>query len=156
MSRPRIVIAALILLAMLVAVLVWQKDNTPRQLSGTTGDEITSLMPFSDDWNLTDSEDAIVILVFVPNEVTEAQLAIFKEVSSQYGENIKFASLNLTRVHPSYSNTVYVDLFDVSEIPTYIIRRKGESTFHKASGPLSKDEIISFVDSSLKTSQPNH
>ena len=99
MSRPRIAFAVLILLAVLLAVLVWQKDNTPRQLSSTSSDEVVSLMPFSEDWNLTDSQDAMVIFAFVPNEASAEQLQIFKEVSKKYGDNIKFASLDLTRNH---------------------------------------------------------
>lgn len=152
MSRTRIRISALILGAILVAIFCWQKDVTPRQFATTSSDQIVSLMPYSSEWNLSDSEDAIVILAYLPDEVSKEQMALFKEFAGQYEGKVRFAYLNLTRNHPAGSNAVYVEIFNVSKSPTIILRRKGESDFKTISGPVTQDQLQSFIDSGLKSS----
>lgn len=154
MSQTRIVIAKIILFALLVAVLVWQKDNTPVQLQGPTKQNVVSLMPFSDEWNLKDSEEAMVIFAYVPNEVSQEQLAQFEELAGNYGEHIKFATLNLTREHTSYSNSTYAQIYDLGETPAYIIRLKGQTSIDKRIGQLSEAEIASFIDTKVPKKTP--
>lgn len=154
MSRTKIVLIGLLLIALLAALALWQKDR-PVGPTVAIPDKTVSLMPFSPDWKLADSEEALLIFVYLPgNEVAEEQLKLFEEAKDAYKGKVKFATLNLTLQHPSYSNSVYAEVYEVRESPTIILQRKGESSYHKHSGLLSKAELLAFIDSGLQTTPP--
>ena len=152
MNRTRITIYGIAMLIVLLAVGYWQ--NNSNRTNPAAPNEVVNLMPYSTDWNLDDSQKALVVLVFTPDEVSEEQKVIFKEVAARHGPEIRFAYLNLTRSHPSYSNSVYAEVYGITNNPTIIVRRNGESGYHKHSGSMSAEELSAFIEFSLNNAAP--
>lgn len=152
MSRTRIVFYGIVMLALLLAVGYWQNETEKASVARS---EVVSLMPFSPEWNLDASQKALVVFVYTPDEVSAEQKALFSKVANNHGPELSFAYLDLTRVHPNYSNSAYAEIYGITKSPTIIIRRNGESDYHKHSGSMSVEELNAFIEFSLNNSAPS-
>lgn len=154
MSKSKMVMIGLLLVGLLVALALWQKDQ-PQGMATAVPNKTVSLMPYSSDWKLADNEEALLVFVYLPGtEVAEEQLQQFNEAKATFKGKVKFATLNLTLQHPSYSNAAYAEVFAVRESPTFILQRKGESSYHKHSGQMTEAELLAFVNNGLTTTPP--
>lgn len=148
MKNLRIWLAGIFLFGLLAAAFHYANENA--NMATTTEPHIVSLQPFSPEWKLEDNEEALIILVHTHrNGLTEDQMKEFANTSKAYSGKVKFAYLNLTLEHPSFSNSVYATIYGINEYPTYILQRKGESAFEKHSGAMSAKDLQAFIDNNL-------
>ena len=155
MTKSKIILIGIALIALLVGGSLWQKSVTPAK-NAAYQKTVTSLMPYSPEWKLQNGEDALLVIIYLPGTgVENDQLKLFTDLAKSYQGKVKFASLDLTYQHPSYSNAPYATVYGVKESPTYILLRKGESAYHRHSGVMTVGELFVFIDFGLTNAPPN-
>ena len=103
---------------------------------------------------LDDSEQAIVIFFYSPtHEQTESQKQILKSVAAKFAGRVRFTQANYADHYSSSTNITHVLFYDVHHSPTFILRRRNESYYHKTVGFLDQAALEAFVTEGL-SSQP--
>lgn len=155
MTKSKIILIGIALIALLVAGSLWQKNMAPANNTAYQK-TVSTLMPYSPEWKLQNGEAALLVIIYLPGTgVEDEQLKLFSDLSKSYQGKVKFASLDLTYQHPRYNNTPYATVYGVKESPTYILLRKGESAYHRHSGAMTAGELSAFIDFGLTNAPPN-
>lgn len=95
---------------------------------------------------------AIVMFFYTDDsEVAVEHMDTLKRVADRYVGRVKFVMVDCVYESKMSSNAALVTLYDVHNVPTIVLRRKGDVYYRKLVGKFNDSELMSFIDNGLKS-----
>ncbi|HEY9785568.1 MAG TPA: thioredoxin family protein [Candidatus Obscuribacterales bacterium] len=98
------------------------------------------------------SHEAILIFFYQEkNEVVADQLPIVEAAAKEWRGRVKVSKLDVLWETQHTHNAPHVTFYDVHNVPSFVLRRKGDVFYHKHVGFLSEPQLRDFITRSLAT-----